>query len=334
MKLVSWTEAKRERLGFIFHGRVYRCRALDARLPDRMHGLLQEWDHFLTILKEAEASLIRFPALQATGYSIDDLALNAPTPRPVSIRDGYVFHQHVAAARNNRGMEMFPEFREYPVFYFGNRHAVFGPGEISCMRDHFNKLDFELKAAVVISRKGRNIRAVDAEKYMAGLMIMNDFSARMLQVDRMMPDSAPAKEKDFATAFGPVLVTLDELKAFEVAPKKNHKGKSWNLTMTASLNGRQISSENLSDMDWTFAELIEHASYGVDLYAGDVIGSGTIGAGCLQEINDVAKSYDPGYKEIWLQPGDEVSLRITGLDELKNRIVQAPGDYSILGRKS
>src|SRR5436190_847369 len=107
------------------------------------------------------------------------IPLLAPVPFPTSCRDGYAFRQHVAAARRNRKVEMIPEFDQYPIFYFTNHHSIKGPGEISCMPDHFEKLDFELEVAIVICKHGRNIKAEEADEYIGGLMIMNDLSARV-----------------------------------------------------------------------------------------------------------------------------------------------------------
>ena len=201
------------------------------------------------------------------------------------------------------------------------------------MPDHFEKLDFELEAAIVICKHGRNIKAEEADEYIGGLMIMNDFSARRLQLEEMLLSLGPAKGKDFATATGPWLVTLDDLEEFAVSAKENHIGKAWNLRMSCRINGVQVSEGNLSDMDWTFAELIERASYGVDLYPGDIIGSGTVGTGCFLELNGTGKLNDPNYAEQWLKDGDEVELEIEGLGVLKNTIVAEESDWSILARK-
>ena len=145
------------------------------------------------------------------GIDIDSVDIIAPVPFPSSCRDGYAFRQHVAAARRNRKADMIPEFDQYPIFYFTNHHSIKGPGEIPCMPDHFEKLDFELEVAIVIAKHGRNIKAADADEYIAGMMIMNDISARKLQLEEMLLNLGPAKGKDFATATGPYLVTLDEL---------------------------------------------------------------------------------------------------------------------------
>ncbi len=228
---------------------------------------------------------------------------------------------------------MISEFDQYPVFYFTNHHGVQGPGDVKCMPDHFEKLDFELECAILICKHGRNITADEAESYIGGLMIMNDLSARTLQMEEMVLNLGPAKGKDFCTAIGPWLVTLDELEPFEISPKEGHTGKSWNLKMTCSVNGKQVSEGNLGDMDWTFAEIIERCAYGVDLYPGDVIGSGTVGTGCFLELNGTGKFKDPDYKEQWLQEGDVVEMEIDGLGKLSNTMVREESDFSILKLK-
>jgi fumarylacetoacetate (FAA) hydrolase len=201
------------------------------------------------------------------------------------------------------------------------------------MPDHFEKLDFELEAAIVICKPGRNIPAAEADEYIGGLMIMNDMSARQLQLEEMLLNLGPAKGKDFCTIIGPMLVTLDELEAYEVPCKENHTGKAWNLQMICTINGNQVSEGNLSDMHWTFAEIIERSSYGVQLFAGDVIGSGTVGTGCFLELNITAKLNDPDYTEQWLQEGDVIEMEIDGLGNLSNTIVKDESDFSILGLK-
>jgi len=263
----------------------------------------------------------------------DEKKILPPVPHPSSCRDGYAFRQHVAAARRNRKVEMIPEFDQYPIFYFTNHQAIQGPGEIHCMPDHFQKLDFELEAAIVIGRKGRNIRAAEADQYIAGYMIMNDMSARTLQMEEMLLNLGPAKGKDFSTVIGPWLVTPDELEPFRIAPKPGHTGSNYNLRMTCTVNGRKVSEGNLRDMDWTFAEIVERCAYGVDLFPGDVIGSGTVGTGCFLELNGTGLLNDPSFKPQWLQPGDVVEMEIDSLGKLRNTIVKEETDYSILALK-
>jgi fumarylacetoacetate (FAA) hydrolase len=333
MKLVSFLNGYNEQAGIVLNEKIFTLYTLHPELPATLSGLLENWTYFISILKKLEIDMKFNTGLQKSGIPLKSVQLLAPLPHPGSLRDGYAFRQHVETARRNRGLSMTEAFDEFPVFYFGNHKSVMGPGEISYMPDHFEKLDFELEVAIVISKRGRNIRAENADEFIAGLMIMNDFSARTLQMEEMLLNLGPAKGKDFATAFGPFLVTPDELENFETECKKNHVGKSWNLKMSAFINGEKISGGNLSDMDWTFAELIERASYGVDLYPGDIIGSGTVGTGCLLELNGTGKINDPDYYEHWLQPDDEIKLMVEGLGELSNIIIKEETDYSILEKK-
>ena len=94
------------------------------------------------------------------------------------MRDGYAFRQHVEAARRNRGVPMIPEFDLFPTFYYTNHQAVVGPGPVAVMPEQMEKLDFELESAIVVGKKGRNIKASEADGYIFGYTIMNDFSAR------------------------------------------------------------------------------------------------------------------------------------------------------------
>lgn len=246
-------------------------------------------------------------------FAFSEVTLLSPVPRPTSMRDGYAFRQHVEAARRNRGVEMIAEFDLFPVFYFTNHNGVIGQGPMQVMPEHLNKLDFELEAAIVIGKKGRNIKASEADSYIAGYTIMNDWSARYLQMEEMKLSLGPAKGKDFATALGPWLVTKDELESKKI-PSEN--GDRYDLTMTCTVNGKELSRGNLKDMTWSFAQIIERASYGVTLQPGDVIGSGTVGTGCLLELNG-SKITD----NLWIKVGDEVTCSIDMLGSLTNTVV-------------
>jgi fumarylacetoacetate (FAA) hydrolase len=333
MKLVSYIKDEHEQLGLLINDLIYNTEVLHPDLPGTMSMFLNYWEDTFPVAQAGEMMLKEGTRSSNRAIPLKDVQLLAPVPFPASCRDAYAFRQHVAAARRNRKAEMIPEFDQFPVFYFTNHHSITGPGEIKCMPDHFEKLDFELEAAIVISRQGRNIKAEDADGYIAGLMIMNDVSARRLQMEEMLLNLGPAKGKDFSTAIGPSLVTLDDLATFEIPAKENHTGKNWNLKMTCKVNGVQVSEGNLGDMDWTFAEIIERASYGADLYPGDVIGSGTVGTGCFLELNGTGKLNDPNYTEQWLQPGDVVEMEIEGLGKLSNTIAAEETDWSILKEK-
>lgn len=333
MKLVSYNEEGQDRLAAYIDGYLYNMELLHPELPHNMSMFLNYWDDFLPMAQGGEILVREGKISKNRAIPYEAATIVSPVPYPTSCRDGYAFRQHVAAARRNRKVDMIPEFDQYPIFYFTNHHSIQGPGDIVCMPDHFQKLDFELEVALVISKHGRNIPASEADDYIGGLMIMNDMSARTLQMEEMLLNLGPAKGKDFSTVLGPWLVTLDELTPYEVAPKENHTGKSWNLPMKCWVNGIQVSEGNMADMDWTFAEIIERASYGVDLFAGDVIGSGTVGTGCFLELNGTGKLNDPNYQEQWLQAGDVVEMEIEGLGRLSNTIVAEETEWSILGLK-
>src|SRR5690348_5167595 len=297
MKLVSYSKNSEEHLGLWHDEKIYNlneiARALGKNLPDNMISLLQQGDEAMNVAKEMNDSLKRQP----TNFKAETgIHLLAPVPHPTSCRDGYAFRQHVAAARRNRKVEMIKEFDQYPIFYFTNHNAIQGPGDIYCMPDHFQKLDFELEAAVVIGKKGRNIRAAEADQYIAGYMIMNDMSARTLQMEEMLLNLGPAKGKDFSTVIGPYFVTPDELEPYKVPAKPGHVGNNYDLNMKCWVNGKLVSEGSVADMDWTFAEIVERCAYGVDILPGDVIGSGTVGTGCFLELNGTGLLNDKNYK--------------------------------------
>ncbi len=333
MKLISYLKEEQEQLAILVDGLLYDMEMIHSDIPNTMSLFLNYWDELFPIVQASELAIREGHVSFRKATRIEEVTLLAPVPFPPSCRDGYAFRQHVEAARRNRKVPMIPEFDQYPIFYFTNHHTIQGPGDIRCMPDHFEKLDYELEVAIVISRPGRNIRAAEADEYIAGLMIMNDISARTLQMEEMLLNLGPAKGKDFSTVTGPWLVTLDELEPFEVPCKEGHQGKNWNLRMLCRVNGTPLSDGNLADMDWTFAELIERASYGVNLYPGDIIGSGTVGTGCLLELNGTGLLQDPAYEEQWLRPGDIVEMEVEGLGILSNQIVGEEEEWSLLLQK-
>ncbi len=333
MKLVTFLKNDHPQLAMLVNGQLYETEKLHPDLPSSMAMFLNYWDDVMPLAKAAEQRIKEGLVRNVMARPLEEESILAPVPFPTSCRDAYAFRQHVAAARRNRKVDMIPEFDQYPIFYFTNHNSIQGPGDVYCMPDHFEKLDFELEAAIVINRPGRNIKAADADDYIAGLMIMNDMSARRLQMEEMLLNLGPAKGKDFATCIGPMLVTLDELTEYEVPCKENHVGKAWKLNMTCKVNGVQVSQGNVSDMDWTFAEIIERCSYGVNLFAGDVIGSGTAGTGCFLELNGTGKLNDAAYQEQWLKAGDVVEMEIDGLGLLSNTMVAEDSDFSLLAIK-
>lgn len=337
MKLISFLNTENEeRVGLVCDGKIidYACAAkeLNYEMPSKMADFIKELPETLKKAEEVEKAFERGDVSEVVNQT--DIKILAPVPHPTSCRDAYAFRQHVATARRNRGVEMIPEFDQFPVFYFTNHNAVIGPGELKVEEDHLQKLDFELEVAIVVGKKGRNISAEEADDYILGLTIMNDFSARLLQMEEMKLNLGPAKGKDFATAIGPWLVTLDELEEYKI---ETPKGNQYDLEMKAYHNGKLISQGNLKDMNYTFAEILERVSYGVDIYPGDVIGSGTVGTGCYLELNGTAalqaKQEGKEFTPTWLQVGDTITLEVEGLGKLEHKIVKEEKSYSILAKK-
>lgn len=320
MRIVTCRVDGLEKLGFLVDDVIYLNERIDNTLPLDMMNLLQGGEQALQAMQQAEKLVAKGQLDVSKGIGLANVQLLAPVPSPSSLRDAYAFRQHVYTSRRNRGLEMIPEFDEFPVFYFSNHRSVVGPGTVSCETLHFEQLDFELEVAVVLNKGGKNIKASTADDYIAGYMIMNDLSARKMQMDEMKLNLGPAKGKDFATAMGPWLVTKDDLEAYKVATADGHIGDTYNLKMTCKVNDVELSAGNLADMHWTFAEIIERASYGVELYPGDVIGSGTVGTGCLLELNSTGRFKDPTYQEKWLKPGDQVKMEVTALGILSNTV--------------
>ncbi len=263
-----------------------------------------------------------------TTHKLEEVKLLAPIPRPNSLRDAYAFRQHVETSRRNRGLEMIKEFDDFPVFYFSNHNAIFGPhDDVECMPSHFEKLDYELEIAILIGKEGRNIKAKNAKEHIAGFMIMNDMSSRGLQMKEMKLNLGPAKGKDFASVLGPYLVTQDELLGNII--DEDDSGCNYDLEMTCSVNGKLLSKGNLKDMAWSFEKIIERVSYGTTIYPGDIIGSGTVGTGCLLEINGTNKLKHSDFTEMWLKENDVVEMEIEKLGKITNKIISNNSNYKI-----
>jgi fumarylacetoacetate (FAA) hydrolase len=240
--------------------------------------------------------------------SLVDVRLRAPVTRPALVRDFYAFEDHVKAARARRGLQMPQEWYEFPAFYYSNPGKVYGPDD-SVPRPIYTKaLDYELEIACVLGKTGTDIREEEAEDFIAGYTIMNDWSARDIQEKEMKIGLGPAKAKDFATSLGPWIVTPDELQ-----DRRLGKGR-FDLNMSARVNGRQLSNGNMKSIHWTFPQMIARASQSVEVHAGDIFGSGTVGTGSILELGpDVHR---------WLVPGDAVELEIERLGALRNSIIE------------
>jgi fumarylacetoacetate (FAA) hydrolase len=221
-------------------------------------------------------------------YRLDQVLLLAPVLRPPSVRDFYAFEQHVQTARASRGLEVPAEWYEEPVFYFSNPASIYGPEAEIPYPQGTEELDYELEVAAIVGADGT----------IGGFTVMNDWSARDLQRQEMKVGLGPAKGKDFATSLGPVVVTPDEFSGSEAV-------------MSARVNGEERSRGNLGDMYFSWDRIVEHAARNTRLVPGDILGSGTVGTGCILELGDAR----------WLEPGDVVELEVEGIGVLRNTVV-------------
>ena len=308
MKLVSYNYLNMTKLGVLSGTSeiIDVFEVSNGSLPNNMRDFLNAFHQNLLMLKE------HLNNNKYNAVNLNSVDIYSPIVNPTSFRDAYAFRKHVEAGRRNRGLEMIPEYDEFPVFYFSNHNSITGPGNVFIQNRHLEKMDFEFEIAIIIGKKGKNIEAKDSLDYIAGLTIMNDWSARGLQFKEMKLNLGPAKGKDFATSIGPYLVTLDDLNHKII---KKGKGFSFDLQMKGFVNDKLISTDNMKNMFWTFSDIIERASYGVELVPGDVIGSGTCATGCFLELNQTNKSNN------WINNGDTVRLEVEELGSLVNKIV-------------
>lgn len=231
-----------------------------------------------------------------------------PVPNPRAFRDAYAFEQHVKAARARRGQDMIPNWYEFPVFYFSNPTSMKGHGEPVRKPAATEELDFELEVACVIGRHAQDLKPSAAEEAIFGYTILNDWSARDLQREEMKCMLGPAKGKDFASSLGPYVVTRDELADRRVGPGK------YDLFMLGRRNGHEVSRSNFNTIYHDFTRILERVTRDAAVFPGDVIGSGTVGTGCILELGPEAVGG-------WLKPGDTMELEIERLGVLTTPIV-------------
>jgi fumarylacetoacetate (FAA) hydrolase len=234
-------------------------------------------------------------------------AFGPPVLRPPSLRDFYAFEGHVRTMWERRGGEVPETWYRLPIFYFSNVSEVRGPDDPIWSPAASGELDYELEVAALVDTPARDLPPEHAEEAIGGYTIFNDWSARDLQREETVVRLGPAKGKDFASSFGPWLVTPDEL-------ADARSGAGYDLAMTVEVNGTETSRGRWSDAQFSFGEMLARASADVQLRPGDLVGSGTVGTGCLLEVRDATLGR-------YLEPGDEVVLRIDRLGALRNPIV-------------
>jgi fumarylacetoacetate (FAA) hydrolase len=275
-----------------------------------IHAGPQAWlaaQQVIRSLEGEQASALRGSGRQPVGWEVSQVKLLPPLPRPMSVRDFYAFEDHVASAWAARGREIPEAWYEFPVFYFSNANASFGPEEPIAIPLYSKALDYELEVACVVGQPGRDIPLERAGAFVFGYTIFNDWSARDVQRRETEVGLGPAKGKDFASSFGPAIVTPDELE-----DKATDRPGVFDLVMTARVNGEERSRGNWKDLHYSFGEMIARASAEVFLLPGEIIGSGTVGSGSLLELT--------GGKGPWLKAGDVVELEVERLGVLRNPI--------------
>lgn len=301
MRLATYRQGDREHAGVVVGSGVHP-------LPDGT-----------TVLDLVQAGL---PAARSAGEAalrtapvpLAEVRLRPPL-HPPSVRDFFTFEEHVEGAMRSvvPGVQVAPEWYDAPTFYFTNPHTLVGDGDDVPVPPGSARLDFELEVAAVVGRDGRDVAPEQAAEHVFGYTVFNDWSARDLQRREMRVGLGPCKGKDFAGTLGPWITTADELEPFRDADGRLA------LVMTVEVNGVQLGRDLLSNMAWSFEDLVAYASRGSLVRAGDVLGSGTCGGGgCLAELWGRSGSPDSPPP---LQPGDVVAMHVEGLGSITNRIV-------------
>jgi len=246
-----------------------------------------------------------------------DLWFGPPILRPPAFRDFYAFERHVRTMWERRGGEIPEAWYRIPVFYLSNTSEIRGPDDPVWAPRGSSELDFELEVGALVDTPAFDLPEERAEEAIGGYFVMNDWSARDLQREEMAVRMGPAKGKDFATSIGPWLVTPDEL-----VDARAEDGKGPELTMRADVRGAdghlvEVSSGTWSTIHYSFGQMLARASADAHIRPGEILGSGTVGGGCLLEVKDETLGR-------WLEPGDDVTLEIERLGTLRSPVVAHP----------
>jgi 2-keto-4-pentenoate hydratase/2-oxohepta-3-ene-1,7-dioic acid hydratase in catechol pathway len=320
MKLITFKNKNEEtRIGWLnTEGGIVDMQATDSRLPNDMLTFIDNHEAYFQIIKDN--NLENTPPQ----YKTADVQLLAPLPNPRSVRDYIGFEQHMLNASKSFGHKVGEAWYEMPIFYFTNHQAIYGLNDDIKRPEKEIKLDLELEMAVIIGKKGKDIKADEADDYIFGYTIFNDWTARFIQKREMEVPLGPHKGKDFANAFGPCIVTKDEFEQYRCSISRDMHpehlqmpkttGGRFDVKMTAKINNEIICEGNFKTVYWTFPQMIERASENnVTMMPGDILGSGTVGWGSLIENN--FSVHRP------LEPGDVVELEIEGIGVLRNKVV-------------
>ncbi|MET9088950.1 fumarylacetoacetate hydrolase family protein [Streptomyces sp. NPDC004237] len=264
----------------------------------------------LAALLDAGAAALAGPA----GPHRSEVRLLPPL-EPPTVRDFVTFEEHVEGMMRSLGdAPKVPEaWYDAPTFYFSSPYAVIGPYDEVPVPPGSRALDYELEVGAVIGTEGRDLTPEQARAHIIGYTVFNDWSARDLASRELQVGLGPCKAKDTATTLGPYLVTADELEPFR------DKEGFLRLALTAEINGEVIGKDLLSNMSWTFEEMVAYASRGATVRPGDLLGSGTCGnGGCLAELWGRRGERTPPP----LVPGDTVTLTVEGIGSVSNTVVE------------
>lgn len=311
MRLITWEDSGEEVSGVLWGAEAIPFIDLHSQLPQKLIDVVINPDA-QELLKEQFGKL-KSGKLYKKGVPIIQGIKILPPIKPLTLRDAYTFREHVRRARASRGQDVPPEYDMFPVYYYSNPLTVVGPGDVYVAQPFWDELDFELELAIVIGKECHDIQPSQFTDVVFGLTIWNDFTARHIQRQEMKMNMGPHHGKEFASAMGPVLITMDELMPYLVETMEpGHTGKVFNLHFRIFLNGEKVSEGSFRNQTWTFGEVLARASEGVTLYPGEVFGSGTVGLGCLVELKQ------EGLFDRWLQPDDEIILEVETIGRLRN----------------
>lgn len=291
MKLLSYERPGRgERLAVLRDGKIIDLADVDPTIPT----------HAATFLAMGELAMDKArDALDESGFTgVDQIAEWRPPVAPGRYMDFYAFEQHVRTCRAKRGLDVVPTWYDIPVYYNGNHRAMLGHEEPVHFPAGETRRDFELELGIVIGTRARNVSPEDALDHVAGYTVLNDWSARDLQVEFMKVGLGPARGKDFATSLGPVLVLPDDDDPVDPS----------SMRMQARVNGETWADNDAGTIHHPVERIISYASQDQTLLPGDVLGSGTVGGGCGFELDR------------YLEPGDVVELEIDGIGILRNTV--------------
>jgi fumarylacetoacetate (FAA) hydrolase len=260
------------------------------------------------LLEYSDDSIERLRHAAGPRVALSQVRLRPPIIQPPTIRDHIAFEEHATGqwTRESGGPRM-EVWSRLPIFYFSNPLRIFGSDESVPFPAATRQLDYECELAVIVRREGSNILERDADSYIAGFTIFNDWSCRDLQADESVFGLGPAKGKDAASSLGPWVVTLDEMAPY-------YRNGTLHVQCTVRVNGVVWMQGNGWNMHHTFGAMLEHAAQDSRVVPGDVIASGTVGGGSISE------SVRKGYPARYLEPGDVVEMEVEGIGTLRNTL--------------